>query len=607
MRRTYPSWGLPGLLAVFLFSILGPTARAADDGPKVWLQIEAQPTLAGAQARASAYGDIFPDVAGFLLASGWHAIVIGPSPPEAARDRLRILKRDRMIPADSFIADGRGFRGSFWPPAEAVDAPPPAPDPVAAEPAASSPVTILSLESAIGITDVVSSGVTVLSADSETPDEARATEAALTEEDRKELQLALGWFGHYDAAIDGSIGRGSRAAMAAWQEANAAEPTGVLTTAQRRTLLDAYRRENAALGLAPVREAEAGIQIDLPLALVRFDRYEPPFALFEPLGDSGVRVLLISQPGDRATLTGLEDRLLGLGILPPGTTRERDETSFTLGGRDDRVAGHARAELSGGLVKGYAIVWPHAAGDGFDRVLAAMQASFRGIGARALDPGLAPLPQADRDGLLAGLEPPRPVLSRSGFFVDAGGTVLTTPEVQAGCSRITIDGTQEMDVALDDPDAGLLVLSPRGVLAPAVHARFRAPPTRIGTEVAVAGYSYEDALPAPAMTFGRIAALQGLEGEPGVKRLDLAALPGDAGGPVVDGSGAVIGMLLPSDRKGARLLPEGVAFAATFEAIATRLGAAGLRLTDAAATGILPPDDLARRARGMTVLVSCWD
>jgi peptidoglycan hydrolase-like protein with peptidoglycan-binding domain len=604
VRRTIPTWGLPGLVAFCVTCLIATAARAQE---RVWLQIEAQPTRAAAEARARAYAERFPDVAGFVLPSGWHAVLLGPSSPEAARERLRALRREGSVPADSFVVAASVLGARFWPPEETSAAPEPAdaPEAAAADPGAV-PAAVSALgDPAAAITDLA--GIPAPPADPETPAEAGAAEAALSQAEREEVQTALQWFGLYEAAIDGLFGRGSRAAMSAWQEANAAEPTGVLTTAQRRALLARYRQESTGLGLAPLREPEAGIEIVLPLALVRFDRYEPPFAVFEPAGDSGVQVLLISQPGDRATLAGLYDTLQALPILPPEGAREIGDTSFTLSGRDARVESYAYAELAGGLVKGYLLVWPLSQGDGLARVLPAMQASFRSLGDRALDPGLAPLPPADRAGLLAGLEPRRPVVSRSGFFTDAGGTVLTTPEVEAGCARLTIDGSQDMDVALRDPEIGLLVLTPRGPLSPPVQARFQTAPERVGAEIAVAGYSYEDALPAPALTFGRIAALAGLAGEPGIKRLDLAALPGDAGGPVVDSTGAVIGMLLPADTGHGRLLPEGVAFAATAGAIADRLGAAGLAVDTAAATGALPPEDLARRARGMTVLVSCWD
>jgi hypothetical protein len=422
------------------------------------------------------------------------------------------------------------------------------------------------------------------------------------------VQSALQWFGHYEAAIDGDFGRGSRAAMAAWQEANAAEPTGVLTTAERRDLLDRHRAAIAALGLAPLREAEAGIAIDLPLALVRFARYEPPFAVFDPVDGSGVRVLLISQPGDQASLAALYEQLQRLPVMPPEGPRSLGDAGFTLSGSDGVIESHAQVQLAGGLIKGWLLVWPQARGEGPGRVRAAMDQSFRAVGDRALDPGLVPLAASSRDGLLTGLQPDRPRLSRSGFYVDAEGRVLTTAEVPAiGCARITIDGGAEMAVGFADPAAGLLLLTPRDPLAPPGYARFQTAPEPVGAEVAVAGYSYGDALPAPALTFGRVAAQTGLDGETGLKRLDLPALPGDAGGPVVDGTGAVVGMLLPARNGTARHLPEGVAFAAAAGPIQMRLARAGLAPAAAAAGGALPPEDLARRARGMTVLVSCWD
>jgi hypothetical protein len=138
-------------------------------------------------------------------------------------------------------------------------------------------------------------------------------------------------------------------------------------------------------------------------------------------------------------------------------------------------------------------------------------------------------------------------------------------------------------------------------------AAFQLAPDQPGAEVAVAGYSYEDRLSAPVLTWGTLEDLTGLAGEPGVKRLSLKAQPGDAGGPVLDATGAVLGMLLPAATDPGRALPEGVSFAAAGAEIARVLGAAGVPVTEAAASGALPPEDLTRRATDMTVLVSCWD
>jgi hypothetical protein len=338
-------------LAVVMALLAGGVARAQD---QAWVQIEAQPTLAEAMERARAYTSVFPDVSGYTLNSGWYGIVLGPYDSEDAAIKLRDLRGEGLIAPDSFLADGRNFRDRYWPdgavPAAALPDPAPMAEPMAPEaeaPLAPAP-------------------------DDGAADEARATEASLTAPQREELQTALQWFGFYGAAIDGAFGQGTRAAMAAWQEANAQEATGILTTAQRATLVTAYRSAMAELGLRRVVETEAGIEIDLPLAMIRFDRYEPPFVRYGAVNGSGVTVLLISQPGGTVTLSGLYDLLQSPEIVPPGGLRRRGEDSFEIAGRNDRIEGYAYAEASGGRVKGFALVWPVKDTAKMARVLEAM-------------------------------------------------------------------------------------------------------------------------------------------------------------------------------------------------------------------------------------------
>ena len=151
------------------------------------------------------------------------------------------------------------------------------------------------------------------------------------------------------------------------------------------------------------------------------------------------------------------------------------------------------------------------------------------------------------------------------------------------------------------------MLKPRVALSPSAIAEFQTAPERVGAEIVVSGYSYEDTLPAPVLTFGALEALQGLNGETGVKRLSVETRPGDAGGPVLDGTGSVLGMLLPNVVDTKKVLPAGVVFAATSASIATRLATQGITTAPSARSGAMAPEDLSALATGMTVLVSCWD
>ena len=568
---------LAGLVALWLV-----TPLAAQD--RTWLQIEAQPNLATALDRARAYAALFPDVEGYRLGSGWYGIALGPQTQAAAGARLLDLRRQNLIPADSYLADGTSYGQRFWPVGAAVATP--EPDVIAALPEAP-------LEPVVE--------------PEETVQQARAAEAALTGEERIALQVALKWYGFYDSALDGSFGKGTRASMAAWQAANGFEQTGILSTRQRGQLADTYRSDKAEFGFETVAEAEAGIEITLPLALIAFDRYEPPFVHYAEKGGSGLKVLLISQPGGTAGLAGLYDVLQTLELVPPTGERALEEDSFTIHGSNGKIETLAFATAESGNIKGYLISWNRTDADRMTRILPAMQASFRALGDQVLDPGLVPLSEAARRGLLSGLDVRLPRLSRSGFFIDARGAVLTTAEAVAGCGKIVLERTVEATVSFQDAGLGIAVLTPASPLSPGSVAEFAADAPRLGAPVALSGYSYEDRLMAPVVTLGTVEAVTGLNGEPGLTRLTLAALPGDAGGPVLDASGAVLGMLLPADLTAAKQLPDGVAFAASAASLTAALTARGLTPVAASLTNRPTPDALAARARGMTVLVSCWD
>lgn len=581
-------------LALCLSLLTAPPTAAQQAQDQVWIQIEAKPNLADAQDRAAAWQAMFDDVQGYRIGSGWHVIALGPFTRADAETRLAGLLRENLVPRDSYITDGRSFEGSFWP----TDTAPATPEANTATEQA--PEQTQDLAQELAPAPVVPD---------ETPEQARQSESLLSQAEREQLQTALKWFGFYTSTIDGAFGRGTRGSMAEWQEAMGYEPTGILTTFQRDTLTANYLAEQSALGLATITEPEAGIEVTIPTALVQFDHYEPPFVHFTAKnGSDALRITLISQPGDQSALYALYDTLQTLEIMPTTGPRERGERSFTLRGDSATVTSAAYAELSRGLIKGWIVTWkPDAELLPIDRILSAVEASFRPIGDRALDPGIVPMDGATKAGLLSGLEVRKPRLTRSGFYIDGAGNVLTSTDAVDQCARITLDGVTEARLTLADPATGIALLAPATPVSPPATAEFQLAPDRIGTEIAVSGYSYGDALPAPVLTFGTLQAAEGLAGEQGLKRLALTALPGDAGGPVVDSTGAVLGLLLPASLDPARVLPEGVAFATTGPAIAAALQAQGITLTQATRQGALPPEDLAKEVGRMTVLVSCWD
>ncbi|MDE4173248.1 trypsin-like peptidase domain-containing protein [Phaeobacter sp. PT47_59] len=574
-------------LNTIAFYLVAPVQAQQAGQESVWIQIAARPSLAEAQQEAQSYAARLPDVAGFTLGAGWYGIVLGPYSRADAERVLQVYRTERQIPRDSFIAFQANLRNQFYPVGARDQATAVAPVTAqAADPAVSAPQPQVTLPD-------------------ETPAQARRSEQALSRDEKMELQVALKAAGFYTAAIDGSFGRGTRQSMSDWQVYKGFEPTGVLTTAQRKLLLDDYNAPLISVGMAEVMDTGAGITMQIPAGEVAFARYESPFAQYDSSGDLGVRVLLISQRGDKNTLFGLYDIMQTLEVVPLEGPRERGSDSFTIEGRNGRIVSHTEASLKNGEIKGFTLIWP--AGDDARRarVLAAMQDSFTRIDGVLDDAAGSDLAQSV--DLLAGLEVRKPRLSRSGFFVGQNGAVVTTSDVVAGCSRITLDHGYQATVAVNDPATGLAILEPVDKLAPIAVAGFITQSPRLKSDVAASGFSYEGVLGAPSLTFGTLADLKSLDGDSGVIRLDLSAQPGDVGGPVLDASGAVLGMLLPHQIQG-RILPEGVSFGLSAATLREALLAAGVKASEQAGDGsALSNEALVRHATGMTVLVSCWD
>jgi S1-C subfamily serine protease len=234
-----------------------------------------------------------------------------------------------------------------------------------------------------------------------------------------------------------------------------------------------------------------------------------------------------------------------------------------------------------------------------------MRASFRRLPG-VLDPAAGDPGEDQAVDLVSGLQIRSPIATASGFYVDARGTVVTTADAVAQCGEITLDEGTGARVLGTDEALNLAVLQPLSELAPRAVAAFRSGAPRIGAEVAVAGFPYGGALARPAFTFGTVADVRGLNGEEDVRRLEMSAQAGDAGGAVLDESGAVIGMLLPRD-SGGTVLPETVSYALDAETLQAALAQAGVQVSQSTATGSLGAEGLTRSGGGMAVLVSCWE
>ncbi len=566
------------------------SAVKAQQNRNVWIQLAARNSLREAEQEARALASRLPDVSAYAIGGGWYGIVIGPYIRDDAEQVLRVYRAEQQIPRDSFITFSSNLRNRIYP--VGADTGPATVPPVATQELPSNTTQATTEPNALP---------------DETPAEARRSEQALTRKQREALQAALKSAGFYTSAIDGAFGRGTRRSMGDWQAANGFDPTGVLTTAQRQVLMDAYNAPLISVGMAPYTDTKAGIALDLPLGVLMFSHYEPPFVHFgatDEIPQAGV--FLISQPGDQRTLYGLYDIMQTLEVVPLQGPRNRKGNTFTLEGRNDTIVSYTEAHLVDGEIKGFTLVWPTGDDARRERVLAAMKSSFTRL------PGVlsaaAGGQQTQVVDLVSGLQVRRPLITRSGFFVTAEGAVATSLDAVASCGRITLDNDYDAQVIYTDAGAGLALLKPNAALAPTSYATLSQSNPHLRNSVAVSGFTYGGVLGSPSLTWGQVDDLRGLNGEEHLARLTVEALEGDSGGPVLDKHGAVQGMLLPPN-SGTKTLPQDVRFALKADQIYTALTSAGLtNLTaETSHTHDLPPAQLQRLADGMTTLVSCWD
>ena len=569
-----------------------------------WVQVEARQSASSTQDRAREFAARLDNVAAFYLADGFYGIFIGPFDAPGAEAELARLLAANAIPADSFVKNGQYFQDQVWPIAGAAPAPAPVVQP---EP---TPTVRPTLRPAIvpepAEVDDTFAPHNASIYDPEDPQlaEARAAEDALPPQDRLKLQRALRWAGLFDGENDGDFADDTRLAMQDWQEAEGLPVTGILTEEERDTLIAAYDAPLEGMNMRLVRDAASGIQMQIPTDVVAFTEYQPPFVRFEASGDMPeAQVLFISQPGDLNVLTQLYEVMQVLDFMPPEGPRRLANDGFEIEGAGDKLHSHISVTLRDGAIKGFALIWPAGDNPRRTRILEDMQNSFQRLGG-TLDPNVV-TPASD-DTAVTGLSVRQPRLSRAGFYVAEDGAVITTTEVIESCERITFDREAEASVAYTDADLGLALLRPDAAIAPAAIARFDITTPDPRDRIAVAGYPFNGVLSTPTLTYGEVVDVQGLAGDTRFDRLSVLSRTGDAGGPVLDETGALRGMLIPRPAGSDGILPTEVNFALNARTIAAMLDVEGIIVQEKNDAEALSPVALTRAAEAITVLVSCW-
>lgn len=214
--------------------------------------------------------------------------------------------------------------------------------------------------------------------------------------------------------------------------------------------------------------------------------------------------------------------------------------------------------------------------------------------------------------------PPKPkIYSGSGFVVDDSGHVLTNNHVISHCKSSIIAkaiGSAPVAVTIDavDPknDLAILRTARAATLGEPMHFRVQSQPERLGESVGVIGYPLAGILSSePKATFGQINSVAGVNNDYTLLQISAPVQPGNSGGPVLDESGLVVGIVVSQASPAVAAMignaPQNVNFAIRGEIAQIFLGAHGIKFLNGRRGRTQPTEEIAAIGEKSTVFIAC--
>lgn len=199
-------------------------------------------------------------------------------------------------------------------------------------------------------------------------------------------------------------------------------------------------------------------------------------------------------------------------------------------------------------------------------------------------------------------------VSGSGVLVSRRGDVLTNEHVIQGCDKVRVQPSGlDAKVIAKDSKNDLALLKMEGHVSVPVRLR-TGKGIRLGDELVAIGYPLRGLLSSgPIVTTGIVNALSGVNDDTSGFQMSATVQPGSSGGPIVDNSGALVGLVK------ARLLPSGpiaaqnVNFGINLATVSSFLDAHAVEVsTQAINTKGISIADVAAQVQKSTVGVECY-
>ncbi|WP_442763792.1 trypsin-like peptidase domain-containing protein [Malikia spinosa] len=197
-------------------------------------------------------------------------------------------------------------------------------------------------------------------------------------------------------------------------------------------------------------------------------------------------------------------------------------------------------------------------------------------------------------------------ITGTGFRV-ARNAFVTNNHVVQDCSKILVNGAPAKIRSSDSKND----LALAQVALPGPIAAIRSQRVSVGEPLAIAGYPLRGLLSGFNMTTGNLSSLSGIGGDTRLSQITAPVQPGNSGGPVLDYSGNIMGVVVSKldalqTAKITGDIPQNVNFSINLGVLRSFLDASSVEYDVVPSDKTLPTTVIADKAKGFTVLFECW-
>ncbi|WP_152044558.1 serine protease [Aureimonas psammosilenae] len=380
------------------------------------------------------------------------------------------------------------------------------------------------------------------------------------------LQMRLAWTGDYAGDFSGDVDARSLRAVRDFQARHGMEANGIISEPFLKQLVSESDTTREALGFALVDDGVTGLRVALPMSAVA-DGGRTPIGRVWRSADGAIEIETVRMTGADGNLDTVHAMLASPSATRSVTSEIRSDDGFTITGVESGRPYVMRFKGVEGDVRGFGV--------SYDPMVADHIATYAVVATNLFDPDIpaveepvvtAGLGRAQTAPVSTGEEPARRFhalldaratpegeskatpgagdvgSSGSGFVVSSDGWVLTNAHVAGSCKAVMVG-----DKGLADK---VIVDEANDIAAVHVGAKLGAPlpiadgMPRLGEDILALGFPLRSILADSLnVTRGNVSSLRGLSNDARYLQISAPVQPGNSGGPLVDLTGRVVGVV----------------------------------------------------------------